>query len=312
MVAPATAADITPDEDVHGPKAGRSRELLLALALLIPSIIVFGVFVFYPLGRTFWLGFHTEDPFGGNRIWVGWDQYSDVLTSDAFMNSLKVTAAYAILTVPTSLFLGLALAVLAHQQLKGMRIYRTIFSSTVATSVAVVSMLWLVLLHPSLGILNTTLKAFGRDPVDLLNDPDTALFAVSGTTVWQNMGLVFIVMIAGLQSIPDELYESATIDGHSSWSQFWRVTVPMLSPTIFFATVILLITSFQQFGQIDLLTQGGPLERTNVLMYSIFDTLFDKRIPGEAAAQAMVLFGIILVLTIIQFGVLERRVHYAD
>jgi sn-glycerol 3-phosphate transport system permease protein len=312
MVAPATAADITPDEEVHGPEVGRGRELSLAAILLIPSLLVFGAFVFYPLGRTFWLGFHSEDPFGGNRFWVGWDQYWDVLTSDSFRNSLKVTFMYAILTVPTSLFIGLALAVLAHQQLKGMRVYRTIFASTVATSIAVVSMLWLVLLHPSLGILNNLLEILGQDPVDLLNDPDTALFAVSGTTVWQNMGLVFIVMIAGLQAIPDELYESATIDGHSPWSQFWRVTVPMLSPTIFFATVILLITSFQQFGQIDLLTEGGPLERTNVLMYSIFDTLFEKRIPGEAAAQAIVLFLIILVLTIVQFGFLEKRVHYSD
>jgi sn-glycerol 3-phosphate transport system permease protein len=118
-------------------------------------------------------------------------------------------------------------------------------------------------------------------------------------------------MIAGLQSVPEELYESARIDGHSAWSRFWRVTVPVLSPTIFFATVILLITSFQQFGQIDILTEGGPLERTNVLMYSIYTTLREPN-TGEAAAQAVVLFLIILVLTIIQFGVLERRVHYAD
>jgi sn-glycerol 3-phosphate transport system permease protein len=309
MVAPATAADITPDEDVHGPKRSSGRELLLALLLLIPSAIVFTVFVFYPLGRTVWLGFHTE--FFGNTSWVGWEQYSDVITSAEFRNSLKVTFFYAVLTVPTSLILGMALAVLANQQLKGIRIYRTIFSSTVATSVAVVSMLWFVLLHPSFGVVNHLLDMLGRPPVDLLNDPDRALVAVSGTTVWQNMGLVFIVMIAGLQTIPEELYESARIDGHSRWSQFWRVTVPMLSPTIFFATVILLITSFQQFGQIDILTEGGPLERTNVLMYSIYTTLREPN-SGEAAAQAVVLFLIILVLTIIQFGVLERRVHYAD
>jgi len=309
MVAPATAADITPDEEVHGPKVGRGRELTLALILLIPSAVIFAVFVFYPLGRTVWLGFHTE--FFGRTNWVGWEQYRDVITSAEFRNSLRVTFFYAVFTVPTSLFLGLALAVLANEQLKGMRIYRTIFSSTVATSVAVVSMLWFVLLHPSLGVINHILEIFGRGPVDLLNDPNTALLAVSSTTVWQNTGLVFIVMIAGLQTIPEELYESARIDGHSAWSQFWRVTVPVMSPTLFFATVILLITSFQQFGQIDLLTEGGPLEKTNVLMYSIYTTLREPN-SGEAAAQAVVLFLIILVLTIFQFGVLERRVHYAD
>jgi sn-glycerol 3-phosphate transport system permease protein len=134
---------------------------------------------------------------------------------------------------------------------------------------------------------------------------------VAVTTVWQNLGLVFIVMIAGLQSVPAELYEAAALDGHGPWSRFRRITVPMLSPTILFASVLLLIHAFQSFGQIDLLTpDGGPLRSTNVLVYQLYRTVYQTRDPGLASAQAVVLFGIVVGLTALQMRFLERRVHY--
>jgi sn-glycerol 3-phosphate transport system permease protein len=295
------------------PRRHRLREAVLAAVLLAPSAALFGVWVFYPLVRTVWLGLYRQDPFGLHRTWVGFDQYHEVLTSGDFRHSLWVTVLFVLYTVPASLGLGLGLALLAHRRLRGMRVFRTIFSSTVATSVAVASLLWLVLLHPSLGLFNHILRSFGRDPVDFLNDPDTALFAVSATTVWQNLGLVFIVMLAGLQSIPEELLEAARLDGHGAWSRFRYVTVPLLSPTLMFALVVLMINAFQAFAQIDLLTpEGGPLKSTNVLVYSLYDTVHKTRDPGLAAAQAVVLFVIILVLSLVQFRYLERRVHYAS
>jgi ABC-type sugar transport system permease subunit len=287
------------------------RSWLLAALLLAPSAVLFGMWVFYPLGRTVWLGLYRQDPFGRHRTWVGLDQYREVLTSGDFRHSLWVSVLFVLFTVPLSLVLGLALALLANRRLRGMRVFRTIFSSSVATSVAVASLLWLVLLHPSLGLFNHFLQSIGRDPVDLLNDPDTALLAVSATTVWQNLGLVFVVMLAGLQAIPEELHEAARLDGHGAWSRLRHVTVPMLSPTLMFALVVLMINAFQAFAQIDLLTpDGGPLESTNVLMYSLFDTVHRTRDPGLASAQAVVLFVIIFVLSLAQFRYLERRVHY--
>ena len=291
------------------PSPQRHRDWSLALGLLLPSLVIFGVFVFYPLGRTAWLGFFLQDPFGLRREWVGFEQYADVITSSEFRNSLKITGLFTLYTVPTSLAAGLGLAVLAHQQLRGMRIFRTIFASTVATSVAVASLLWLVLLQPSVGVLNQLLEAVGREPLDLLNDADTALPAVAATTVWQNLGAVFLVTIAGLQSVPDELYESARVDGHGAWSRFVHVTLPMLGPQLLFLSVVLTINGFQSFGQIDLLTEGGPEESTNVIVYSIVETLPID--PGAASAQAVVLFGIVLVLSLAQFRWLDRRVHYA-
>jgi ABC-type sugar transport system permease subunit len=205
----------------------------------------------------------------------------------------------------------LILATLAHQRIKGITVFRTIFSSTVATSVAVSSLIWLVLFQPSIGIVNQFLRSIGQEPVQWLLDSSTALFAVSATTVWQNLGITFIILIAGLQGIPDDLYESARVDGAGGWLQFREITIPMLSPTLLFASVILTINAFKSFGQIDLLTEGGPSESTNVIVYSIYQEAFENRNSGVASAQAIVLFVIMLALTLTQFLFFERRVHYA-
>lgn len=288
----------------------RFREIPLAILLLAPSLLIFGAFLFYPMAKTVWLAFYREDPFGG-RVYTGWDQYGDVLGSSEFHNSLRVTFVFALITVVFGLLFGLILATLAHQRIRGVTVFRTIFSSTVATSVAVASLIWLVLFQPSIGVVNQFLKSIGQEPVQWLLDSSTALYAVSATTVWQNLGITFIILIAGLQGIPDDLYESARVDGASGWLQFREITIPMLSPTLLFATVILTINAFQSFGQVDLLTEGGPSDSTNVIVYSIYQEAFQNRNAGVASAQAVVLFLIVLVLSLVQFSFFERRVHYA-
>lgn len=301
---PLAAADQAPM-----PIGRRRRDWLLTLLLLAPSLAVFGVFVFYPLGRTFWLGLHRSDPFGLALQYVGLEGYADLLGSEDFRTSLWVTVKYALLTVPAGLVLGLGLAVLAHRQLRGMRIFRTIFSSTVATSVAVAALMWLTLLHPSIGGVNQVLDALGMEPVAFLQRPGWALVSVSMATVWQNLGFTFIVISAGLGSIPDELLESARVDGAGPWRRFREITLPLLSPTLLFAFVVLMIRAFQSFGEVDILTQGGPLRSTQVLVYDVFR--LTSADPSRAAAEAVVLFVIILLLTLVQLRVLERRVHYA-
>jgi sn-glycerol 3-phosphate transport system permease protein len=303
----------TPAFDTGGDEGfGRKRlsEIPLALLLLAPSLVIYSVFIFYPLARTVWLGFYREDPFGG-RVYAGFDQYRDAITSSDFRHSLWVTLMFAIITVGFGLVLGVTLATLAHQRIKGITVFRTIFSSTVATSVAVASLIWLVLFQPSIGVVNQFLKSIGQEPVQWLLDSSTALFAVAATTVWQNLGITFIILIAGLQGIPDDLYESARVDGASAWLQFREITLPMLSPTLLFVSVILTINAFQSFGQIDLLTQGGPSDSTNVIVYSIYQEAFQNRNAGVASAQAVILFLIVLTLSLVQFNFFERRVHYA-
>jgi sn-glycerol 3-phosphate transport system permease protein len=287
----------------------RRREVGLAYLLILPALLIFGVFIFYPFFKNFYLGFYRTPPFPGlPSKYVGFDQYRDVLSSTEFVDSLKTTVAFALLTVPTGIALGLALAVLAHQKLRGIGIYRTVFSSTVATSVAVASVIFGTLFNPVVGLL----PWIGINPQPpILENPDLALIGVAIITIWQTLGLTFILMASGLQSIPDELHEAARVDGAGPWRRFWRVTLPLLSPTIFFAVVVGSIFAFQTFGQIDILTQGGPLERTNVLTFFIVHTLRQENNDGKAAVLAVGLFGITFLLTLIQMRVLERRVHYA-
>jgi sn-glycerol 3-phosphate transport system permease protein len=286
----------------------RVREAGLGYLLLLPSLVVFAMFVFYPFLRNFYLGLYRTPPFPGlPKRWVGLEQYTDVLTSSEFLESLRTTVLFALMTVPVGIAAGLALAVLAHQQLRGIGVYRTIFSSTVATSVAVASVIFGTLFNPVVGLL----PWLGIDPrPPILDNPDLALPAVALVTVWQTLGLTFILMSSGLQAIPDELYEAARVDGAGATRRFWQLTLPLLSPTVFFAVVVGSIFAFQTFGQIDLLTQGGPLERTNVLTYFIVETLRQQNNDGKAAVLAIALFAITLVLTLVQMRFLERRVHY--
>jgi sn-glycerol 3-phosphate transport system permease protein len=288
----------------------KSRSRLLAALLLLPSFAVFAAFVFYPLVRTFQLGLYRSDPFGGLGRYVGPRQYLDVLSSQAFRSSLWVTVKYAVLTVPTGLVLGTALAVAARPQLRGIRVFRTIFSSTIATSVAVAGLMWITLLHPSLGMVNQLLDRLGHDRINFLQSNGWALVSVSMATVWQYLGFTFVVVSAGLAGVPDELLESARVDGAGPWRRFREVTLPLLSPTLLFAVVVLTINTFQSFGPVDILTRGGPLSSTRVLIYGIFRATSND--PSTAAVQAIVLFVILLMLTLLQLRVLERRVFYGD
>ncbi|MDZ4828379.1 MAG: sugar ABC transporter permease [Actinomycetota bacterium] len=287
----------------------RVREALLGYALVLPALLVFGTFIFYPFVRTAWLGLFEQPLFGGDSTWVGLDQYLDEWRSDDFRNSLFVTVKFAVFTVPVGISLGVLLAVVGHQRLRGIGVYRTIFSSTVATSIAVASVLFFTLFNQQLGVLTKLLNREGETPV--LDDPRLAFIAVCGVTIWQNLGLSFIVISAGLQAVPDELLEAARVDGAGAFRRFFRVTMPLLSPTLLFAVVVGSILAFQAFAQVDLLTEGGPGDRTNVLTYAIKTTaLGNPPDQGAAAAYAMALFAITLLLTVVQLRFLERRVTY--
>ncbi len=303
-------AESSPEPRIKRRLGRRSKEALLAYALLAPAFVVFGVFIFYPFARNFEYALYRTPPFPGlPKTYVGFDQIGDVVSSHDFQNSIWVTILFLLYTVPIGVFLGLFLANLAHQKLKGIRAYRTIFSSTVATSVAAASVIFFTLLNPQVGLFTYWLGREGE--ISVLQDPKTALIAVSVTTIWQNLGLSFIVMSAGLQAIPDDLYEAARVDGASATRRFWRVTVPMLSPTIFFASVVGGILAFRAFGQVDLLTEGGPVQKTNVLVYAIYRQVFRNNNDGVAAVYAIALFFLVMLLTFIQMRFLERRVTYA-
>jgi sn-glycerol 3-phosphate transport system permease protein len=284
----------------------------MAAAMLGPSLLVLGAFVLYPLGRAVWLGHQRCDATGGNCRSNGWDQYVDVFRSREFQQAFGVTFRFALMTVPIGLALGVGLAVLAHTQLRGSAIFRTIFSSTVATSVAVASLMWLFLLNPNVGVLADWLGGTAKNP-GLLNDEGTALWAVAISSVWANLGFTFIVVTAGLQGIPAELYESAYSDGAGPWTRFTNVTVPMLAPTLLFASVVLTSRAFQSYGEFDLLTGGGPNGSTTSLTYLVYgNNSIIRNNSGLQAAVAVLLFVVLLVLALLQVRGVERRVTYGS
>ena len=291
-------------------RLGRLREALTAYVFVLPALALFGLFVFYPLVKTIWLGFYLTPPFPNlPSRYVGLSQYRSVLGSAVFLGSLWRTVVYVLLSVPAGIGLGLGLAVLAHKRLAGIRLFRAIFSSTIATSTAVASVIFFTLLDPQVGLFAYWLGQRGGPGI--LNNPTWALPAVSVVTIWQGLGFTFILMSAALQSIPEDLVEAAAIDGAGPRTTFWRVTLPLLSPTVFFAAVVGTISGFQAFGQIDLLTQGGPGDHTTVLIYYLYQSAFTNNDYGTAAVVAVALFAVLLVLTLVQFRLFQRRVFYA-
>ena len=291
----------------------------LAMAMLLPSAVILGVFVVYPLGRAMWLGQQRCDNFGDNCVSNGFDQYVDLFRSIEFQNALGVTIRLALITAPLGVLSGVGLAVLADKYLRGIGAFRLAFSSTVATSVAVASLMWLFLLQPSVGAL-ANVEWFSsifpgvKDP-GWLQDPDTALFAVGMSNVWKNLGITFILVTAGLQSIPRDLHEAAAVDGAGGIRRFWSITIPMLGPTLLFVVVVATTGAFQAYGEIDLLTGGGPQPEnpTTTIPYFIYGQNSPIRNDvGLQAGAAVLLFVLLLALSGLQLAGIGRRVHYGD
>lgn len=280
------------------------------MLFLFPSLLLFSVFLFYPMARTLYLSFFLTDNRGMATVFVGFENFTRIFSSDLFIKSLTSTFLFVLYTVPGTILIALFLAILANEKLRGIGIFRMIFSSTMGISVAAASVFWLFLFHPSIGFLNQILSWFGIGAIGWLTDPSWALFSVSISTIWMNLGFTFLILLGGLQSIDRYLYESADIDGAGYFYKLRRITIPMLSPTLFFVVTVTMINAFQTFGQIDMLTRGGPQNETNLLVYSIYREAFVNYQYGTASAQAVILFAIILLMTLIQFKLGEKKVHY--
>lgn len=281
-----------------------------AILYLLPSVILFSVFVFYPMFRTIYLSFFLTDQTGNAAIMVGFENFMYLLGSSEFQNSMKATGLFVLYTVPITIILALFFALLANEKLKGIGFFRTMYSSTMGISVAASSVIWLFMFNPSIGMFNRLLSVFNLPQIQWLLDPEWALISVAISTIWMNLGFSFLILLGGLQNIDEHLYESSRIDGAGYFYRLRRITLPMLSPTLFFIITISLINAFQTFGQIDILTKGGPSQSTNLIVYSIYREAFINYQFGTASAQAVILFIIILIVTILQFKLGERRVHY--
>jgi sn-glycerol 3-phosphate transport system permease protein len=291
-------------------KTHRMKSFMKGILFLLPSIILFSTFVFYPMFKTIYLSFFLTNAKGETTVFVGLQNYINMFSNPIFLKSIKSTFLFVLYTVPPTVLISLFLAIIANEKLKGIGFFRTVYSSTMGVSVAAASVIWLYLFNPTMGLLNQIIEVFGADSIGWLTDPKWSLLAVSATTIWMNIGFTFLILLGGLQSIDTSLYESADIEGSGYFYKLRRITIPMLSPTLFFVITVSIINAFQTFGQIDILTQGGPQNETNLIVYSIYREAFMNYQFGTASAQAVVLFILILMMTALQFKLGERRVHY--
>lgn len=287
------------------------REWLLFALLIGPNLLLFGVFTFWPLLYNFYLSFVSWNFLRPRRPFVGLANYIDVLGDPQFWAIVLNTLTFAICSVGLTLALGLALALLINQPLRYRNAARAVLFSPVVMSGAVVAVVWSYIFDPRYGLIDQLLGLVGLSSPNWLGDPAWAMPAVILVYVWKNLGYAVVIYLAGLQGIPRELYDAARVDGAGPWNRFWNVTLPGLSPVAFFLSVTSILATFQSFDIIKVLTNGGPANATNTLIFHLYELGFVSYDAGEAGVVAMVLFGIMLVLTLIQLRYLERRVSYA-
>ncbi len=283
---------------------------ILGYSMLLPAILIFGVFLVKPLIETIILSVSHTSAQGQVLGFAGLEYYANIITDEAIHAAIMATIYFVLITVPLTIGIALVLALLANKKLKGTSFFKTVYASSLGISVAAASVIWLFMYNPSIGVFNRIITFFGGSPQQWLLDPKWALFSVSLATVWTSVGFTFLIILSGLKNIDESLYEGARVAGVGKWFQFRRITLPLLSPTLFFVTSVSMINAFQTFGQINILTKGGPINATRVIVYAIYQDAFINHRISQASALSILLFLSILFLTAMQFIIGERKVHY--
>jgi len=289
----------------------RRREGFEALLFLSPTLVIFSVFILFPVFFSFYLSFHKWNMFSQDRSFIGMDNYIRIVQNPEFWTVLKHTLVYTLGTVPLNMVLALVVANFLNKKVIGKKFLRTAFFTPVVISSVAAAVIWRWIYEPNYGLLNYGLSLIGIPSVNWLNDPSAAMFALIIMGVWKTFGVNMVLFSAGLQGIPEHYYEAAEIDGASRWSKFWHITLPLLSPTTFFILVMSIIGSFQVFDIVYVLTSGGPLDSTKVLVFYLYEHAFKFFEMGYASAVAYLLFALIFVLTLLQVRYMRGRVHYA-
>ena len=284
-------------------KLGRSAG---PYAFLVPSLFIFTLFLFYPFVKTIYLSLFMTDKLGQAKLFVGLGNYIDLFTSKSFYNSLLVTCIFVVIVVGLSMFLGLVTALLVNKNFPGIRVFSTAYALPMAIASTAAALIFEIMLDPTIGIVD---KLFGTD-INWIHDERYALICVAVLTAWLNSGINYLYFSAGLSNIYETIYERASVDGAGEWQKFTKLTLPGLSPILFYTFVVNIILAFQSFGQVKILTEGGPGESTNLIVYSIYRDAFFNFKFGSASAQSVILFIIVMVLTLIMFRLEKKGVKY--
>jgi multiple sugar transport system permease protein len=293
--------------------ATRRAGSLTAWLFLAPYLALFVTFVLVPIVFGLWISLHNWDFTLPGKPFVGLDNYTALLDSDSvsfdpFWNAMQATGIFTLFTVPLLIVVPLAVALVMNEKFRGRDIFRAIYFAPYVLGVAVVGVMWRFLLDRNIGAINSYLGAIGLpDDTAWLSSIPAAWVALIGVTVWWTLGFNSVIYLAGLQEIPQELYEAARVDGASRWAAFWHITLPSLRPVTMFVTLITIIASANMFGQSFIMTNGGPAQETRTAIFYIAETGLQNFQMGEAAAASWILTVALMVLSVVVFGVFRLR-----
>ncbi len=277
--------------------------------MIAPSIAIFGCFLLYPIAYMIYLSFFKWNLLGPKK-YIGLDNYRSLLANPEFFQVLGSSLHYMFLSVACSIVLGLLLALFLRKDTPVNRFLQGAVFAPYIVPLVSVSFIWMWLMDTDFGFLNYLLSLVGMQPIGWLDDPKVALNSLVLVAVWKGLGYNTLIFVSALQAIPGYLYEAARLDKTPPARQFFRITLPMLSPTLFFITLMNIISSFKVFDTINIMTKGGPVNATNTLVYYIYQYGFEFYKIGYASAVGVVLMAIIAMLTVAYFALLSRRVHY--
>lgn len=296
-----------PTEGATPPSARRWRGDLEAYAFLAPALLIVGVFTLIPIVFSLGLSFFRWDMMRPRPRFLGLENFARLLRDPAYHNALGNTLLYAAGTVLPSVAIALVLALFLNRELRGRGWFRAAFFAPVVTSTVALSLVWTWIYHPQVGLLNAALAPLGIGPVRWLADPDTALWAIVGMSVWKSAGYNMVLFLAGLQHVPPDVAEAARVDGADGWRLHRDVTLPLLRPTLFFVLVVATIDAMQVFTAVDVMTQGGPARSTEMVVSYLVHRAFRTYEMGYASAIAWALFVVIVGLTAAQSRFLSRE-----
>ena len=308
----ASGARIHPAAQTQLQKKSLFSKILTAMRpylMVAPAMAVFGVFILYPIFYMIYLSFFDWNLIGEMK-YIGLENYTDMLSDKDFWQVLGNSVYYMVMVVIFQMILSLLLAAYLNRNTRVNRILQSIAFTPYITSMVSVAFIWMWLMDSDYGLLNYLLSLIGLGPVGWLSDPKVAMNSLVLVSVWKGLGYNTIIIISAMQSVPGYLYEAAALDKTPRWKAFWKITLPMISPTLFFLALMNIIAALKVFETVNIMTQGGPMNSTNTLVYSIYQYGFDYFKIGYASALGVALMVVIGFFTLIYFRVLSKRVYY--
>ena len=287
------------------------KENATAWLFLLPSLIFLIMFTLYPMIKTLFTSFFQSDLSTADPVYIGADNFKMMWEDEVFRKALINNIWFAVGTVPTSVLIGMGLAMLVNRAMKGSSLARTFFFYPVVIPMVTAAFIWLFFYTPEYGMVNSLFKMFGAGEMNLLGNSSTALIAIMVMVIWKEAGFFMIFYLAALQNIPKELLEASYMDGASKWVQFRKIIFPLLMPTTLFSFIIATTNAFKTVDQLVVMTQGGPNNASNLLLYYIYESTFRVMDYGKASTATVVVLVLMLMVAAIQFFGADRKIHYS-